>query len=333
MSAQKFRGTKNKVFLELRESSTDFFGLFLTIARQRPALARIVTTFCMAEHKDHAFIVLDAFVDILNIDKFLSIGGKDKIAVLFNSGCFAPFFLFAIVHKELARECATTHFAIFSRSCIVYEIFHFVWNRNPAFFFITDKAFRRLRYIAVICRIELARLVTDKENIIDRLVIASREFQFIQIKVLKVPFKFSSLAQSLFKSLAERGIAILEVVCQSPVSNGNPCIGVIPLAILADIGNNGLKELRKIAIGASLQQDRSSKQCSPRLTGIRYVNIFGNIEINRFQVEHVPHVFGGLVLCRFDRSFILSAQKFLCTFRFKRREQVQVENFPRGHIA
>ena len=46
--AQEFRSTKDKVFLELCESGANFFGLLFTVVRERPALACIVTAFCMA---------------------------------------------------------------------------------------------------------------------------------------------------------------------------------------------------------------------------------------------------------------------------------------------
>ena len=335
MGTQEFRRAKNKVFLELFEPCTDLFRLFFAVVGKRPALARIVAAFRMAQHKNHAFIVLDAFINILNIDKLIRIRINNKVSIFFNSVRLVPCLGLSVIRKEFARKRTTAHFAILRRSRIAHDILQAIRNRRPALLFVTDKAFARLRHIVVLRSIEIAGLVLDKEYFAIGTGIASREFEFRQIEILNVFFKLRNLAQLFFDSFPKRNKTVLYVVRKRPVRNRNASAIIIPLAILCNIGSNCLEGLRKIAIGTagtSLQQNRCRQKRRSRFALIRNMDILGQIKINRLQMEYLPHIIGGVKLRFFKRDFLL-AQQGKSAFRFKRRQQIQVENLTGRRIA
>ena len=235
VSTQKFRCTQNKVFLELFESSADLFGLFFSIIRKRSALTRVIAAFCMAQNENHAFIVLDTFIDILNIDKLFHARFKNKVTVFFNSGRLAPRLLRPVIRQEFTRKRTATDLTVFRRRRIPHKILQAIGNSSPTVLFITDKAILRFRNIVVLRSIELARLIYDKENTPRRLRVATREIEFTQIEVLEILFKASSLAHPFFKGLANRRVTILDVILKRPVRNRQTSIAIVPLAVLAHI--------------------------------------------------------------------------------------------------
>ena len=200
----------------LREARAKVLCLRLAVRSQRPADARIVAALAVPDHEDDAFVVLEAVVDILDIDKGARRRHLDKVRIFFEFCRMAPCLCRSIVGiEDVAAEGAGTDFAIRTRT-EAHDILQAVRRESDTAFRIADEAVGDLREIKVVRHVVAARHVRHMQHGA-RIVGTCGNPEFLLVEQPQVLFEIGNRRRRARNPLADTGEGVFRIRTQRPV--------------------------------------------------------------------------------------------------------------------